>query len=189
VPDRDGSVPRIGVTGHVHVSEAVARWATTALTERLGRIAGPPPAALHGVTCLAAGADQIFARAVLALHGSLDVVLPARDYAVRMAGTDNAAAFHELLGRARHVETMPFATSSRNAYRAASEAMLRRCDLLLAVWNGEPSRSIGDTADVVALARAYQVPVEVFWPPMDTEDPDEERQPPSSTLLPDGQGE
>jgi hypothetical protein len=178
VPDRDDPALRIGITGHVNVSEDVARWVTTALTERLGRISGVRPGGhpggrhrLHGVTCLAAGADQIFARVVLALHGTFDVVLPARDYAVRMAETDNAAAFRELLGRARHVDTMPFATSSRNAYRAASEAMLHRCDLLLAVWDGAPSRNLGDTADVVALAREREVPVEVLWP---AESPDAE---------------
>ncbi|HEY6793457.1 MAG TPA: hypothetical protein VI248_02105 [Kineosporiaceae bacterium] len=171
VPDRDGRVPQVGVTGHVNVSEDVARWVTTALTERLGRLAVDRPPGhpqdrhrLHGITCLAAGADQIFARVVLALRGTLDVVLPARDYAGRMAQTDNADAFRELLSKADHVDTMPFATSSRNAYRAASEAMVRRCDLLLAVWNGEPSRNVGDTADVVALARERRVPVEVLWP-------------------------
>jgi hypothetical protein len=43
--------------------------------------------------------------------------------------------------------------------------MLERCDLLLAAWNGRPSRNVGDTADVVAKAREQQVPVEVVWPP------------------------
>jgi hypothetical protein len=60
---------------------------------------------------------------------------------------------------------MPFETSSRAAYLAASEAMLDRCDLLLAVWNGSPSRRVGDTADVIAKARERHLPVEVLWPP------------------------
>jgi hypothetical protein len=153
---------RIGVTGHVHVSADVARWVAGALTERLRRL---PDQSLRGVTCLAEGADQIFAAVVLALEGTIDVVLPARDYARRMAGTPNAATFGDLLRRARSVETMPFETSSRAAYLAASEAMLHRCDLLLAVWDGEPSRDVGDTADVVAKAREQRVPVEVLWPP------------------------
>jgi len=159
-------VPRIAVTGHVHVTEDVARWVTRALTERLrppvDRPLARPP---HGVTCLAQGADQIFAAVVLALHGTVDVVLPARDYAGRMARTDNADAFSDLLGRAASVRTMPFDRSSREAYLAASESMLGECDLLLAVWDGRPSRNVGDTADVVAKARARRLPVEVVWPP------------------------
>jgi hypothetical protein len=63
------------------------------------------------------------------------------------------------------VETMPFERSSRDAYLAASETMLSRCDLLLAVWDGEPSRNVGDTAHVVERAREHDVPVEVLWPP------------------------
>ena len=152
---------RIAVTGHVHVDGEVAEWVTRRLTERLGAVAG---ARLHGITCLAEGADQIFAQVVLALRGTFEVVLPARDYAARMALTDNAPTFAALLRRARSVQTMPFETSGREAYLAASRAMLDRCDLVLAVWDGRPSRRVGDTADVVAKAREQNLPVEVLWP-------------------------
>jgi hypothetical protein len=177
-------VRAIGVTGHVNVNEDVARWVTEALTERLshpdspGRPGNP---ALHGVTCLAEGADQIFARVVLTLRGTFDVVLPARDYAQRMEQTANAATFRELLSQARHVRTMPFATSSRRAYLAASQAMLRRCNLLFAVWDGQPSRHVGDTADVVAKARAQQVEVVVLWPEGACRGPPPAATPPGST--------
>jgi len=69
-----------------------------------------------------------------------------------------------LIGAASSVETMPFEVSSRIAYRAASEEMLLRSDLLLAAWNGQPSRSAGDTADVVGMARVMGRPTELFWP-------------------------
>jgi len=156
------ALQRIGVTGHVEVTEDVAQWVTTALTERLGRALGRP---LHGITCLAAGADQIFATVVLALSGTFDVVLPAADYARRMAESGAADTFRDLLGHASSVQTMPFETSSRDAYLAASEAMLSRCDLLLAVWDGKPTRNVGDTAHVVRRAREHRVPVEILWPP------------------------
>lgn len=152
---------RIGVTGHVDVSEDVAQWVVAALTRRLGGVLGPP---VHGITCLAKGADQIFARVVLALSGTFEVVLPAHDYRQCMLDAGDGEPFCELLERASAVETMPFATSSRDAYLAASEQMLDRCDLLLAVWDGEPSRRVGDTADVVTKAKARAVPVEVLWP-------------------------
>jgi hypothetical protein len=32
------------------------------------------------------------------------------------------------------------------------------------VWDGLPSRGLGDTADVVAAARAAGLPVAVLWP-------------------------
>jgi hypothetical protein len=154
-------VQRIAVTGHVHLTADVARWVTGRLTARLGDVPGPR---LHGVTCLAEGADQIFAQAVLDRGGSFEVVLPARDYAGRMARTESADTFAALLRQARSVDVMPYQRSSRAAYLAASRAMLERCDLVLAVWDGKPSRRIGDTADVVAKAREQNLLVEVVWP-------------------------
>lgn len=153
---------RIGVTGHVNVSDDVAAWVVRALTERLSQ---ERRRRVHGVTCLAQGPDQLFARVILDLNGTFEVVLPARDYPQRMVAAGNGAAFEELLGRATAVETMPFERSDRDAYLAASEVMLSRCDLLLAIWDGGPSRRLGDTAHVVARAHERSLPVEVIWPP------------------------
>jgi hypothetical protein len=151
----------IGVTGHVHVDGDVAQWVVRALHTRLVDLL---PSPIHGVTCLAKGADQIFARAVLAVSGTFDVVLPAHDYEQAMVRAGDGEEFRELLDRASTVRTMPFETSSRTAYLAASEEMLDRCELLLAVWDGEPSRNLGDTAHVVEVARRRDLPVEVIWP-------------------------
>lgn len=158
---KDDGMTSIAVTGHVDVSDDVARWVVKALTQRLEHVLGQQ---LRGITCLAKGTDQLFAQVVLSLHGTLDVVLPAQDYARVVTEAGAGDSFHALLSRASSVRTMPFETSGRTAYLAASEAMLDRCDVLLAVWNGRPSRAVGDTADVVAKARERQVPVEVFWP-------------------------
>ena len=153
---------RIALTGHVNVSDDVAEWLAATLAARLGRILEPP---VHGITCLAKGADQVFVRAIISLSGTFEVVLPAHDYTRWMMGTGDGTTFCELLEQASAVEIMPFEKSSRDAYLAASEAMLSRCDLLLAVWDGDPSRRIGDTADVVKKARERDLPVEVLWPP------------------------
>jgi hypothetical protein len=42
--------------------------------------------------------------------------------------------------------------------------MLDHADLLWAVWDGQPARGYGGTADVVAAARAKGLPVRVIWP-------------------------
>lgn len=155
-------MPRIGVTGYTHLSVEAAAITFDALTAVLREYAGPD---LHGVTCLACGADQLFARAVLAVNGTFEVVLPAEDYRERIVGSEGQEAFDKLLDRATAVRTMPFSTSSRWAYLAASRAMLRRSELLFAVWDGQPSRQLGDTAHVVSVARDRRIPVAVFWPP------------------------
>jgi hypothetical protein len=154
-------VSRIAVTGHVHLNGATAAWAMQALE---GRLRQEGEAGVRGITCLAEGTDQIFARAVLALSGTLEVVLPARDYRKRVIRAENRTQFEELLCRATAVRTMPFDKSGRDAYLAASEAMLGSCDLLLAIWDGRPSRQPGDTANVVAKACELRLPVEILWP-------------------------
>lgn len=154
-------MPRIGVTGHTRLSVEAADFTLRALTAVLREHTCPE---LHGVTCLARGADQLFARAVLAARGTYEVVLPAEDYRERIVGPAGRKAFDELLGKATAVRTMPFRRSNRQAYFAASTDMLERCEVLFAVWDGEPSRKLGDTAHVVATARERRMPVEVFWP-------------------------
>ena len=152
---------KIGVTGHVRLDGTTPELVYQSLLSALREHATPAP---HGVTCLADGSDQLFARAVLALGGTFDVVLPAGDYRARAAADGHLASFDELLARAGSVETMPFARSSRAAYRAASMHLLQRVELLIAVWDGRPSRNLGDTADVVDAARRIGLPVLVRWP-------------------------
>lgn len=154
-------MPRIGVTGHVMLANGTAELVYRCLLDELRRHAA---AGLHGVTCLADGADQLFARAVLALNGTYEVIIPALDYRRQKVEWHNRAAFDELLGHACAVTYLPFKHSSRRAFMTASEEVLNRCDLLLAVWDGTPSRTLGDTADVVRVAEARGLPVTIVWP-------------------------
>jgi hypothetical protein len=152
-------VPRIGITGHTNLTPPTVPLVAAAIRSTLA-VWYP----LSGVTCLARGADQIFAHAVLEMGGTLDVVLPAADYRERVA-EEFVAEFDELLDRAATVHTMPFPRSGPAAYMAASEHMLGRVDSLIAVWDGEPSGGYGGTADVVDAARHRGLSVEVLWPP------------------------
>ncbi|MEV4630822.1 hypothetical protein AB0J90_31615 [Micromonospora sp. NPDC049523] len=154
-------MPRIGVTGHVILANGTAELVAACLAEHLRPYAGP---GLHGITCLANGADQLFAREILALDGTYEAVIPAADYRQCAVERENRASFDELLERAVRVDYMPYDRSDRQAYMAASVELLNRCELLFAVWDGRPSVHIGDTADVVRAARERGLPVTVLWP-------------------------
>lgn len=151
-------MPRIGITGHTNLTPPTELLVAAAVRSALAA-----QAPLSGVTCLANGADQIFANAVLDLGGTLDVVLPSADY--RQLPSLDVTKFDALLDRAATVHTMPFPRSGPAAYMAASEHMLARIDSLLAVWDGQPSTGYGGTADVVHAARHRGLPVTVVWPP------------------------
>lgn len=154
---------RVGITGHSNLaSECVGAVHAAVRDVLLEETAGR--SLLIGVTCLAFGADQVFARVVLELGGTVEVVLPAMDYRDRMR-PERVPAYDALLARADVVSVLPFMLSGRQAYVAANERMLAGVELLVAVWDGGPADGRGGTADVVEHARASGVPVVVVWPP------------------------
>ncbi|WP_343046173.1 hypothetical protein [Nonomuraea typhae] len=120
-----------------------------------------PP--LVGLSCLADGADQIFAQAVLDLGGALEAVIPAQRYRDALPG-DSRARYDELLGRAAVVHRLDYIESTSESHMVASARMLDGADGLLAVWDGLAARGYAGTADVVAEAGRRGVPVHVVWP-------------------------
>ncbi|MGH3974791.1 MAG: hypothetical protein ACRDS9_15890, partial [Pseudonocardiaceae bacterium] len=119
---------------------------------------------LTGISCIARGADSVFAQAVLDLDGKLEVLLPAANYREHKVKPDHAPQFDELMRRATTVRVMPFADANRAAYEAANEVLVSSCDTLFAVWDGHSGVDKGGTASVVEYARSRGVPVEIIWP-------------------------
>lgn len=113
------------------------------------------------VSALAEGADQIGASVALELGYRLDAVLPLPrdDYRTDFepAGLES---FDALLAQADHVLELPPQHGGRHEnYSLAGRATVAHCDVLVALWDGEPARGIGGTAEVVALALRRGVPV------------------------------
>lgn len=154
-------MPRIGITGHSNLTADTIPLVAAGIRAVLAAL---PAGELVGVSCLARGADQVFARVVLEVGGRLEVVLPAADYRERKVKPDNAAEFDELIGKATRVHIMSFPVSNREAYMAAGKQVLDGVDAMVAVWDGGPSGGHGGTADVVAAARERGLPVAVVWP-------------------------
>ncbi|GGO16719.1 hypothetical protein GCM10010116_33780 [Microbispora rosea subsp. aerata] len=143
---------RIAVTGHRNL-DPVTTSLVDAEVRTFLRAYAPR---MVGISCLALGADQIFAAAVLDLGGTLEAVVPAREY--------GEGAFHALLAVASRVRRLPFERASPEAYAAANELLIETADLLVAVWDGLPARGSGGTAEAVGAAARRRVPVRVIWP-------------------------
>jgi len=154
------ALPRIGVTGHVHLTPDSEPLIYRAIVAALGPYTG---AGLVGMSCIARGADSIFAQAVLDLGGRLEVVVPAQDYRDTVCA-EHAAHFDALLARAAEVRVMSYDESGRDAYEAASRHLVTRADHLIAVWDGQEEAGPGNTSSAVRFARAAGVPVTVVWP-------------------------
>lgn len=154
----------IAVTGHLDLTEGTASLVRTALDDLLRPYAGDG-GPLVGVSCVAKGADTLFAEAVLAAGGRLVVVVPSRDYRRSTVEPGHRASYDLLVEAAEEVVVLPYETSDRQAYEAANAVLVERADRLVAVWDGTPPTGRGGgTADAVLEARAAGVPVDVVWP-------------------------
>jgi hypothetical protein len=152
---------RLAVTGHRGLPSATEELVDHAIRDQLARDGASP--GLAGISCLADGADQIFARAVLNAGGHLEVIVPAARYRDGLPDTAHAS-YDYLLSRARRVDRLDYTESTEQSHMAASQAMLAQADRLYAVWDGQPARGYGGTADVVAEAHKRGIPVTVIWP-------------------------
>jgi len=150
---------RIAISGHRGLPGPTARLVDEAIRAAL---AGYVPE-LTGISCLADGADQVFARAVTDLGGTLEVVIPAAGYRAGLPAGSHPE-YEGLLARAAAVRRLPFTESTAESHMAASKLMVDGADELYAVWDGKPARGYGGTGDVVAYAHERGITVRVIWP-------------------------
>ncbi|AVZ73984.1 hypothetical protein SLUN_19245 [Streptomyces lunaelactis] len=151
---------RVGITGHrglpVEVEERVKR----AIRET---VSSCPAAGLVGISCIADGPDAWFAQAVLHHGGALEVVVPAEKYRESLPEWHHDV-YDDLMRQATQVHETGMTESDSDAHMAGSEILVGLADELIAIWDGQPARGYGGTADVVSYAERTGVPVRVVWP-------------------------
>jgi len=151
---------RIGITGHRGLNGDVERQVRALLAQA---VATYDAGELTGVSCIADGPDAWFAQAVLDHGGRLEVAIPAEQYRDALPEWHHPV-YDNLLRRAADVHHTGLTASDSAAHMAGSEVLVGLVDELLAVWDGNPARGYGGTADVVAYAERVGVPVRVLWP-------------------------
>ncbi len=128
---------------------------------------------------LAEGADRLVASAVLSEpHARLDAVLPLAldDYLEDFSAEESRAEFQELLAQSRNPVRLRTrricddrndpdgqAELRRESYANVGQYVVDHCDVLVALWDGEPSRGRGGTAEIVQYAREQSRPVIRVW--------------------------
>lgn len=125
------------MTGHQGLPPSTAELVAAALRDKL---AGYGPNVV-GVTMLGPGADQLFARIVLELGGSLHVVVPAARYRDGFEDQDAREGYDELFARAANVEQLAYVESTERAHLEGGKAVVDRAQ---ALWQfGTASRPGG----------------------------------------------
>jgi hypothetical protein len=164
------STLRIGVVGHRTIDDPQAVAAEVRQALALVRSREPhdgepaDPGLLEVLSALAEGADRLAARVLLEEpEASLIAILPfaANDYMTDFASPESQAEFTDLLGRATRVDVSGPTASRVEGYERAGRLIVDSCDALFAMWDGEPARGRGGTAEIVEYARVAGVPV--FW--------------------------
>jgi hypothetical protein len=155
----------VGFTGHRHLQDP----------EKMKKIIGAVldslraeiPGQLVGYSSVAIGADTLFAERWLESGSPWMALLPraADDFKNDFTQVDWSKTF-ALLQRAVRVQSLTGIKEAERdlAYLECGILVVEEADVMIAVWNGKPSRGVGGTADIVANARNLNKPLVLIDP-------------------------
>lgn len=153
----------VGVTGHRDIPERDP-GVRAAVREVLVRL-GAPSQPITLISCLAEGADRLVARvAVEELGARLVAPLPLEpeDYERDFATQESREEFRRLLRVAERcfvVRGGGGAAGPRSrGYACAGAWLVANSSVLIALWDGEPARGAGGTAELVEWAVSGRFP-------------------------------
>lgn len=153
----------VGFSGHRELNDAAAVAKT--ITESLDDLRREAPGEWIGLSSVAAGADLIFVRTVLGQSMGWEALLPLPVVDFEKDFTPQEwLKVQALLSQAEYLEISAEPGSRNEAYLSGGFEIVNRCDVLLVVWDGQPARGKGGTADVVAYARAMGRPLVIINP-------------------------
>ncbi len=146
---------KIGITGHQNIgTDQVLDWVRTEIENSI-RLAN----CTHGYTCLAVGADQLFAEVLKANSISFTVIIPCFQYDQTFLSDATVRHYKELRADSSSTILLDFIEPSAKAFYAAGKRVADEADLLIAVWDGKPAKGLGGTADVVHYAQKNGKPI------------------------------
>ena len=182
---------RLGVTGHrVLQDEEILREKVRDVlkkriydlfdehSKRIIRSSLNTPVNFSILTPLAEGADRLIAKEVLKFPDSrIEVVLPLtkENYLEDFENEESRTEFEELFKKARRPITLKETNLKaeysegdpkevrRQAYEDVGRYVVDKCDVLIALWDGQNSRGKGGTAEIIHYAKNKQRPVIVVF--------------------------
>jgi hypothetical protein len=153
----------IGFTGHRHLKNPTA--VGEIIRSELERLRSESDGKIAGYSSVAIGADTLFAEACLASDVPWRAILPFALADFRDDFTDDEWSHAtNLLGHAVSVEISESQEDRTAAYLSCGLRTVDGADLILAVWDGNPARGIGGTAEIVEYARTKNKPLILIHP-------------------------
>jgi len=151
---------RVGITGH----QLIPSRATEFIKDRIDKVINKIGKDVIAVSSLASGSDQLFAAAVLEAGGKLHAIIPCKGYEQTFTTSQHLKAFRRLLSQAEKVELLDHGGPSEEAFLDAGHHVVNSSDILVAIWDGQPAKGKGGTADIVDYARNHGILIKIIWP-------------------------
>jgi hypothetical protein len=148
----------VGFSGHRQLEDPERTG--NALEAALKALRNDAPGEWIALSSIAEGSDTVFVERALALGVSWHAILPLpkaefeRDFPVA-----DWPGVEEMLAKAEHVRVITENGTREDAYLDCGIETVNEADVLLAVWDGQPARGKGGTADVIEYARALGKPI------------------------------
>lgn len=159
---------KIGVAGHRVIKDKNLIMDKVRKVLRVLSDASPADCLFILLSPLAEGSDRLVAEEILTFEDNMGenkliAVLPMKkeDYMTDFKSAESREEFLELLDQAEEVITFPQTSKREYAYLQVGEYVARECDILLAIWDGLPSRGKGGTAEIVNYAES--IGRDVVW--------------------------
>ncbi|MGE5391260.1 MAG: hypothetical protein ACM3PE_09385 [Deltaproteobacteria bacterium] len=168
---------RVGVTGHrpenlnnadllvlrgkINEILAVLKEQVTEIHKEHGDLYNGARPVLRIISPLAEGSDRIVAGEALKAGFELQCPLPFEraEYEHDFTAPESKQEFRDLLGQATSIfELDGDRHEIGKSYQMVGQLVLNQCDLLIAIWDGQPGHGLGGTYQIVQMARKQTVP-------------------------------
>jgi hypothetical protein len=151
----------VGFSGHRQL--ASADGAARAIRAALELLQRQAPGEWIALSSVAGGSDQLFVQQARAIGLSWHAILPLprADFAQDFTAAEWVVV-EETLATADHVRVISESGAREDAYLDCGIETVNDADVLLVVWDGQPARGKGGTADVVEYAKSIGKPVMII---------------------------
>lgn len=152
----------LGFAGHRNLADPAA--IAVAIRSAVETFRSQVDGTVAGRASAAEGADLLFLEACRAAGIAYSVVLPFPEERFRKDFADDASwtRAKALIDGAASIEIAPGHEKAPAAYHLAAREIIDVADAMLFVWDSQPSRGIGGTAETVADARDRGMPYQII---------------------------
>lgn len=139
---------KVGMTGHQSIGPiSVVEWVSSTLDGQIAKYE-----TTSGYTCLASGADQLFARLLQSKGIPYTVIIPSNEYEMTFSHSYELENYRSLLSSAKEQIQTSFGSPNEAAYYRAGREIVKQAEIIFAVWDGKRARGLGGTGDIVLYA-------------------------------------